>query len=240
MSSKILYHWTPERWFLTILSKNLVSRSAKRKSLAWEATLPSQRENSENGVDNVRTTGEGRQLLSFCAWLNQKMDFRYAVPVSPVLVLKVSISLWRRSSSKLVEAVWVSEHHWLLSLSAALSSFSWMSHYRRFPFPVSLYHLRGRLCFLLLASRSPCSSWRGMRRSSILMTCHIHRSWAWWVRPQCQYTLHGPGPLGLWYSLANACQVWNGGHASESSPAVWHPFGTVSKSRIHTAQRSRL
>ena len=161
-------------------------------------------------------------------------------PVSPVLVLKVSISLWRRSSSKLVEAVWVSEHHWLLSLSADLSSFGWMSHYRRFPFPVSLYHLRGRLCFLLLASRSPCSSWRGMRRSSILMTCHIHRSWAWWVRPQCQYTLHGPGPLGLWYSLANACQVWNGGHASESSPAVWHPFGTVSKSRIHTAQRSRL
>ena len=212
----------------------------KTKKFGKGSDVPAQRENSENGVVDVRMTEDCRQLLSFCAWLNQKMDFRYTVLVSSVLALKVSISLWRRSSSKLVVAGWVSEHDWLLSLSAALSSFSWMPHYWRFPFPVSLYHLRGRLCFLLPASRSPCSSWRGMRGLSILMTCHIQRSWAWWVRPQCRYTLYGPGPLGLWYSLANVCQVWNGGHASESSPAVWHAFGTVSKTRIHTAERSRL
>ena len=46
--------------------------------------------NSENGVVDVRTTGDFRQLRSFCARLNQKIDFRYAVLVSPVLVLKVS------------------------------------------------------------------------------------------------------------------------------------------------------
>ena len=111
VSSKILQHWTPRRWLFTMLSKNLLSRSAKRKRLTWEAKLPAQRENSENGVVDVTTTGDCRQLLSFCAWLNQKMDFRYAVLVSPVLVLKVSISLWRRSSSRLVEALWVGEQH---------------------------------------------------------------------------------------------------------------------------------
>ena len=36
----------------------LVSRSTRRKSLAWKATLSAQRENSENGVVGVRTTGD--------------------------------------------------------------------------------------------------------------------------------------------------------------------------------------
>ena len=61
-----------------------------------------------------------------------------------------------RSSSKLVGAVRVGEHHWLLSLSEASSFFS----------------------VLVTRTSSPYSSWRGMRGSSILMICPTHRSWA--------------------------------------------------------------
>ena len=38
------------------------------------------------------------QLFSFCAWPEQKICFRYAVVVAPVVVLKVSNSLSRKNS----------------------------------------------------------------------------------------------------------------------------------------------
>ena len=48
------------------------------------------------------------------------------------VVHRLHESLKGRSSSKLVEAVWVSERQWLLSLAAASSSFGWMPHHWRF------------------------------------------------------------------------------------------------------------
>ena len=60
------------------------------KTLQWTATLSTLRQNSECGVANVKTTAGCNQLFSFCAWPEQKICFRYAVVVAPVVVLKVS------------------------------------------------------------------------------------------------------------------------------------------------------
>ena len=89
---------------------------------------------------------------------------------------QAAMSLWSRSSSKLVEAVW-------------------MSHHGKFTLTVSLYRFSGRFFFLLPAPSSPYSSWRGMRWSSNLMHVPPIAARPWWVWAQYWYNLHGPGPL---------------------------------------------
>ena len=70
--------------------KKTINRRKGLKTLQWTTTLSALRQNSECGVVNVRTA-DYNQLFSFCAWPEQKMCFRYAVVVAPVVVLKVSI-----------------------------------------------------------------------------------------------------------------------------------------------------
>jgi len=63
--------------------------------------LSALRQNSECGVANVRTMADCNQLFRFCAWLGQKINFRYAVGVAPILVLKVSnATIWLRWASR--------------------------------------------------------------------------------------------------------------------------------------------
>ena len=56
------------------------------------------RQDSECGVANVKTTAGCNQLFSFCAWPEQKICFRYAVVVAPVVVLKVSSNRSQKTS----------------------------------------------------------------------------------------------------------------------------------------------
>ena len=107
-------------------------------------------------------------------------------------------------------------------------------HHWRFSFAVSLYCLLGQPAF---------SCWAQALHTTVDRACDDHPSWwhfppiaagPWWVWPQSWYTLHCPGPWGLWYGPASRCQLWNGGHTYESSPGSWYACGTVSKSHNHT------
>ena len=107
-------------------------------------------------------------------------------------------------------------------------------HHWRFSFAVSLYCLCGQPAF---------SCWAQALHTTVDRACDDHPSWwhfppiaagPWWVWPQSWYTLHCPGPWGLWYGPASRCQLWNGGHTYESSPGSWYACGTVSKSHNHT------
>ena len=93
---------------------------------------------------------------------------------------------------------------------------------------------------LVTRASSPYSSWRGMRGSSILMICPTHRSWALmskvWMLIHCARSRTSR-------FVMRSCQrmpKMERRHACERSLVVWHAFGTVSKSRIHPAERSRL
>ena len=66
-------------------------KSKKRpKNFAINCDVVDTTSKSECGVANVKTTAGCNQLFSFCAGPEQKICFRYAVVVAPVVVLKVS------------------------------------------------------------------------------------------------------------------------------------------------------
>ena len=76
--------------------KNTVNQRKGPKTLQGITTLYSLRQNSECGVANDRTMADCNQLFRFCAWPERKINFRYAVVVPPVVVLKVSINTVQR------------------------------------------------------------------------------------------------------------------------------------------------
>ena len=62
---------------------------------AWNGCSQSSRfptagQGERSSGNEIGTTADCNQLFSFCAWPEQKMCFRYAVVVAPVVVLKVS------------------------------------------------------------------------------------------------------------------------------------------------------
>ena len=118
--------------------------------------------------------------------------------------------LWRQSSSRLVECVWVHECQWFVTSCILNFWGGLMSHHRRSPFTVSLYRLRGQPCPLLPASSTPYSGWRGIQWSSILWHVPPIAAGPLWVWRQCWYTLQGPEPReGLHVDyIKGLCQIY--------------------------------
>ena len=77
-------------WTNQITGKVISSSGCGPDCLRGISTLSTLRQNSECAVANDRTTADCSQLFRFCAWPERKINFRYAVVVPPVLVLKVS------------------------------------------------------------------------------------------------------------------------------------------------------